>query len=667
MALAAVPLSLAVPAAAASVAYLDARWGISGDLNVISALLRSGVSRFLAERRDQCNLFYTMEKNALDKRTANHPALVYDKQTWTFHELYTTSLRYGTWFKNTYGIKTGDVVAMDFMNSASFVFMWMGLWSIGATPAFINYNLAKNSLAHCVKVSTAHIIFVERELQEDFFPPEQLEVFGRPDFREGGGSVQVVFYDKALEREILLTPAERAPNSSRPGSLASDTATLIYTSGTTGLPKPAIVSWHKCIMGAGFVSKWMGLKKTDRVYTCMPLYHSTAAVLGYLACMVSSTTIIIGRKFSASKFWKEVRDNDATVVQYVGETLRYLLATPREIDPVTGEDLDGKNNVRVIYGNGLRPDVWNRVKERFNVPTVCEFYASTEGNSGSWNKSSNDFTAGAIGKNGTFTQLILGKSVAVVELDYETEQPRRDPKTGFCKKVPRGDPGELLFALNADNIKSTFQGYFNNNGATESKVLRDVVKKGDAWFRTGDVVRWDTEGRWYFSDRIGDTFRWRSENVSTNEVSEVLGKHPQVLEANVYGVELPNHDGRAGCAAIVFREQATVTPPPGAEHDTDLSEVPILEPSPAVLNSLADLASENLPKYAVPLFLRVTREMQSTGNNKQQKHVLRMEGVDVDLLNGKGVDDRLYWFRGGKYEPFGKKEWEELKGGRVKL
>ncbi|KAG5302109.1 AMP dependent ligase [Histoplasma ohiense] len=666
MGLAEVPLSLAVPAAAASIAYSNARWGIWEDINVFYSAARCTLDRMIAERRDQCNLFYIMERNALDKCTANRPSLVYDQQTWTFHELYTTSLRYGTWLRNTHGIKTGDVVIMDLMNSSAFVFMWMGLWSIGARPALINYNLAKASLVHCVKVSTAQILFAERELQEEFFPPEQLEMFSRPDFREGGGSVQVVFYDKALEREILLTPAERAPNSSRPGSESSDMATLIYTSGTTGLPKAVIVSWYKCIMAAGFVSKWLGLKTTDRVYTCMPLYHSTAAILGYLACMVSTTTIIIGRKFSARKFWKEVRNNEATVVQYVGETLRYLLATPREIDPVSGENLDLKHNVRMLYGNGLRPDVWNRIKERFNVPMICEFYASTEGTAGLWNRSGNDFTAGAIGKNGPVAEIIAGHTVAVVELDYETEQPRRDPKTGFCKKVPRGEPGELLFQLYAPNIKSTFQGYFNNRSATEGKIMRNVLRKGDVWFRTGDVMRWDLEGRWYFSDRIGDTFRWRSENVSTNEVSEVLGKHPEVLEANLYGVELPNHDGRAGCAAIVFREQAKITPPPNSEHE-DASKVPILEPSSTVLRSLARLASENLPKYAVPLFLRVTRGTQSTGNNKQQKHVLRKEGVDVDLLSKKGVDDLLYWFRGGEYVPFGKKEWETVKGGRVKL
>ncbi|KAK2798489.1 hypothetical protein FQN51_007643 [Onygenales sp. PD_10] len=666
MALSAIPLSVAIPAATASLAYLNARWDLSGDYNIMSSLIRASFARIFAERRDRCNIFYIIEEHALNKKTANNPCLVYDGQVWTYHELYTTSMRYGTWLKKTHGIKTGEVVALDFMNCSAFIFMWMGLWSIGATPAFINYNLAGASLTHCVKVSTARILFAERALQEGCFPPEQMEVFSKNDFREAGGPVQVVFYDKALEREILLTPAERAPDSARPGSLSSDTAMLIYTSGTTGLPKPAIVSWHKCIMGSRFVSKWMGLKKTDRIYTCMPLYHSTAAILGYLACVFGGSTIIIGRKFSASRFWEEVRDNEATIVQYVGETLRYLLATPPEIDPVTGENLDTKNNVRMLYGNGLRPDVWNRVKDRFDVPTVCEFYASTEGNSGSWNKSSNDFTAGAVGKNGAFTQIILGRSLAVVELDYETEQPWRDPQTGFCKKVPSGEPGELLFALNPDNIKETFQGYFNNTKATDSKIMRDVISKGDAWFCTGDVVRWDADGRWYFSDRIGDTFRWRSENVSTNEVSEVLGSHEDVLEANVYGVSVPHNDGRAGCAAIVFRDQAALTPPVGSD-EKEIASVPILEPNPATLKSLAELASANLPKYAVPIFLRVTREMQSTGNNKQQKHVLRTEGVDVDVLAGKGVDDRLYWFREGQYVPFGQREWEELKGGRVKL
>ena len=390
----------------------------------------------------------------------------------------------------------------------------------------------------------------------------------------------------------------------------------------------------------------------------MPLYHSTAAVLAYVACLISGTTLVIGRKFSARGFWDEVRESESTVIQYVGETMRYLLAVPPKIDPETGEDLDKANNVRLMYGNGLRPDVWNRVKERFNIETVAEFYASTEGTSGTWNLSSNDFSSGAIGRSGAVATMIVGRSVAIVELDHVTEAPWRDPKTGLCKAVPRGEPGELLYRVDPENIREAFQGYFNNAKATDSKIMRDVLEKGDAWFRTGDVIRWDKEGRWYFSDRIGDTFRWKSENVSTNEVAEVLGTHSALHETNVYGVKLPNHEGRAGCAAIVFKDQAAVPDP---------TSKPILEPSPAVLKSIASHSLDNLPKYAVPLFIRVMREMQSTGNNKQQKHVLRTEGVDPDILAAGKSGDLLYWLKDGTYEPFTKAEWDRLNAGQVKL
>lgn len=343
-------------------------------------------------------------------------------------------------------------------------------------------------------------------------------------------------------------------------------------------------------------------------------------------------------------------------MQYVGETMRYLLAVPPEIDPVTGEDLDKKNNVRMIFGNGLRPDIWNRVKERFGIETIAEFYAATEGTSGHWNLSRNDFTAGAVGRNGLIAQLILGRTLVVVDVDHVTEVPWRDPKTGFCRITPRGEPGELIYALDPENISNTFQGYYNNSKATEGKILRNVFAKGDAWYRTGDTVRWDPEGRWYFTDRIGDTYRWRSENVSTSEVAGILGSHPDVAEANVYGVQLPHHEGRAGCAAIVFKGNVL---PEGVQP---IGRVP--EPSPAVLESLATYVQANLPKYAVPLFLRVTAHMQSTGNNKQQKHILRKEGVDPALVS---KDDRLYWLRNGKYVPFGETDWITLNGGQVRL
>lgn len=385
----------------------------------------------------------------------------------------------------------------------------------------------------------------------------------------------------------------------------------------------------------------------------MPLYHSSACILGLISCLMSGTTLIIGRKFSARNFWREARENNATIIQYVGETLRYLLAVPPTIDPVTGEDLDKKHTIRAAFGNGLRPDIWNRFKERFNVPTIAEFYAATEGTSGSWNLSSNDFTAGAIGRNGGLSSLLLGGGVTVVEVDHESQQPWRDPVTGLCRAVPRGEPGELMWAIDARDPGDKFQGYFGNSKATEGKILYDVLRKGDAFFRTGDMVRWDREGRWYFNDRLGDTFRWKSENVSTSEVSEILGSHADVHEANVYGVALPNHDGRAGCAAVVMEQQIQATDP------SVLSP-----PSPTTLESVASHVLQSLPRYAAPLFLRLTPQMQATGNNKQQKHILRTEGVDPSLVK---ASDKLYWLQGSTYVPFEKKDWDRLQAGQVKL
>ena len=352
------------------------------------------------------------------------------------------------------------------------------------------------------------------------------------------------------------------------------------------------------------------------------------------------------------------------MIQYVGETCRYLLAAEPEIDPVTGENLDRKHVVRIALGNGLRPDVWNRFKERFGIETIGEYYAATESPSAFWNLSSNDYSSGAIGeathsfdllnkkmlteglgRNGVLASVFLGSKVAVVELDWEAEEPLRNPENGnLCRKVKTGDPGELLYKLDAANIGGAFQGYFNNPQATNKKVMRDVLTKGDAFFRTGDVVRWDAEGRWWFCDRIGDTFRWKSENVSTAEVSEALGTHPSVSEANVYGVELPHHDGRAGCAAVVFS---------GVDIDQKL------------LEGMAAHANQRLPRFAVPVFLRAMGEMPATGTNKQQKHVLRAQGVSPQEVRESG--DRVFWLKGGKYVEMEDEEWAALKAGKVRL
>ena len=352
----------------------------------------------------------------------------------------------------------------------------------------------------------------------------------------------------------------------------------------------------------------------------MPLYHSSAAFLAFNTSLVTSNTLVLGHRFSTRNFWLEVRQSKATIIQYVGETCRYLLSAQPQFDPTTGENLDRVNHVTKAFGNGLRPDVWDRFKDRFGIDTIAEFYGATEGVSAVWNLSSNTFSSGAIGRNGLLSSLILGTQFAIVAVDWSTELPLRTGKSNFCQRVPRGQPGELIFKVDPANVFSKFQGYFNNPGATENKVMRDVFVKGDAYVRSGDVVRWDKEGRWWFCDRIGDTFRWKSENVSTAEVSEILGLHPKVQEANVYGVEVPHHDGRAGCAAVLF------------EGDIVNEDV---------LGSLGAHATNRLPKYSVPCFLRVVTEHKTTGNNKQQKAVLRSEGVDPEKVGGEMV----FWLR----------------------
>ena len=603
---------------------------------MISSVVKAEIRIALLEGRDRLNFFYVLEQHATAKSSADRTFLMFEGQEWTYKETYDIVLKYGSWLKKTYALGKGEVVAMDFMNSTTFIFVWMGLWSIGAYPAFINYNLTTEPLLHTIQTSTARVVLVEEDIRPKFTQKE-LDVLASQN-------IVTVFFDTALERQILSTTGIREPDSVRGGIGSTDVAALIYTSGTTGLPKPVLVSWRKFWLSA-FLPHWASMKTADRFYTCMPLYHSSASILCAAPTLIKGSTLVIGRRFSASSFWPEVRQHGATIIQYVGETCRYLLAAKPQFDPDTGVNLDKVHHVRLAFGNGLRPDVWDRFKTRFGIERIGEFYSATEGVSATWNLSSNSFSSGAVGRFGTLAGFLLSFQIAIVDVDWTTEAPARDSKNqNFCTQVKTGEPGELLYKVDPNDVKAKFQGYFNNPKASDSKVLRNVLVKGDAYFRTGDILRWDHEGRMYFCDRIGDTFRWKSENVSTAEVGQVLGTHPRILEANVYGVKVPHHDGRAGCAAVLFNE----------------AEGPVTE---QLLEDVAKHAKRRLPKYAVPSFLRVVRRMVATGNNKQQKAGLRKEGVDPRVIG----EDRLVWLKGETYVPFEGKQWQELSGGRVRL
>ena len=606
---------------------------------------------FLKERRGTLNVFYLLESRAKSRATANRTFLLFGDKSYTYADVYDRALRYGTWLRETMGVKEKDIVALDSMNSDTYLFLWFGLWAIGAIPAFINYNLRGEALVHCVKKATTKLMFVDPAVAEAL----------TEEVRGSLSDVRIVMMDEKFEADAIATDPIRYPDEVRYINRGEEIAILIYTSGTTGLPKAAVVSWAKVIVAGGFVPVWAGLRPTDIFYTvssapgphsviqltdlaaqCMPVYHSSATLICISASLNIGCTVALGVRFSNKTFWSEVRGYNATVIQYVGETCRYLLAAPPEIDTVTGDSLDKKHNVRLAVGNGLRPDVWNRFKERFGIESIAEFYGATEGSFSTYNYSSNDFAMGAVGRGGWLYRSTVGRRARIVTVDHATDRPYRDPKTGFCQDAKVDEPGEMLCILPQETEKH-FQGYFGDKKATSSKIMRDVFKKGDAWFRTGDLLRQDSEGRMFFVDRLGDTFRWKSENVSTTEVAHVVGLHPEVQDANVYGVQLPHHDGRVGCVALALNGT----------------------PNEAALSSLAKHVQAGLPRYAVPLFLRIMKGTgtHATGTNKHQKHLLRAQGVSPHNVEG----DDMYWLKDGTYERFGHDEWARLNGGMVKL
>lgn len=636
------PRTVALPAAAALAAYANAKYGITSDFwaigNFIS--LNRGVQRL--EKQDRINVFYALEKHATGAKTSGRIFLAIppdpaqpDSQTeWTYAEAYETVLKYARWLQEVHGVQKNEIVAMDITNKPMFIWMWFAIWSLGAKPAFINTNLRSKAFIHCVRLSTTRLLIVDPQIREVL--DEETRAALGPDDR--GRAVDTSVIDADVEADIMSRSAYRAPDEARSGALGTSPAMLIYTSGTTGLPKAATVPWSKPLSGVLFFHKLLELGPESRFFTAMPLYHTSAAVLGVMQVLGPGCTIVVAPKFSPRLFMRQVAETRSTQMMYIGELARYLLTSP--LSPY-----DRAHKLKVAFGNGMRPDVWQRFKDRFNIPVIIEFYGATEGPSASLVYERNGFLRGAIGRSGGIARLLSGANSVLVRHDHNTDLPFRSHKTGFCIRSGTNEVGELLNLLDADNISEKFSGYYGNDKASAGKIIRNVFKKGDAYYRTGDLQRRDSDGRWYFMDRIGDTFRWKSENVSTAEVSEALGSHPAVKEANVYGVELPNHDGRAGCAAIGLVDGKTLDE--GLRRD------------------LARQVKQRLPRYAVPLFLRQMKELEVTGTMKHQKVALRNDGVDP----AKTHSDQLFWLQPGSeaYEPFGKSEWSRLVSGSAKL
>ncbi|KDE05315.1 hypothetical protein MVLG_04346 [Microbotryum lychnidis-dioicae p1A1 Lamole] len=620
----------------AAAAYLDAKHFIAADLVKARALIDVTVSLKRNNARDRNSIYYIFNDNVA--KLKDQECYVCENVRLTWGQADKKANQFAHWLLSR-GLKRGDTVALYMPNKPAYVIIFLACLAIDVVPAFINYNLEDDGLRHCVSVAKAQMIIYESTLSASIAGvaealrqtnPRLQFVNWVDNFSSGGEKAGAVIKDSVtlnLPKALDHMSRDRIPGKQRAGLTWQSPACLIYTSGTTGLPKAAIVTHGRSATAFKMWTRINHFGTKTRIYTPMPLYHSTAMLLAIGAAWNAGATVIIGRKFSASTFWKDVRESNANVIQYVGEVLRYLLALPPSA-------LDKEHNVKLAYGNGCRPDVWNKFRDRFGVDVISEFFASSEGNGSLYNYNGNNFGAGAVGHEGTLAGWARRVKQAIVKVDSLTEEPYRNEK-GFCVRTEDDEPGELLCQIDPDSPFMSFAGYYGNDGATEKKIMRDVFSKGDAYFRTGDLLSRSKEGFYYFADRLGDTFRWKSENVSTTAVSEAMGAI--VDEANVYGVLVPSHEGRAGCAAIPATPQVD-------------------------FEKLSVHVQKVLPKYAQPLFIRIVQKMESTGTEKQLKVVLRNEGVDPAK-----VSDPVYWLSGGKYKPFTKTEWESLQGGKFKL
>ncbi|MFC9968996.1 long-chain-acyl-CoA synthetase [Nocardia ignorata] len=467
------------------------------------------------------------------------------------------------------GVDRGDVVGVLMTNRPETLFTVLAVLKLGATVGLLNYNQRDQVLAHSIGLLDSVLVVVGEECLEalDSLPQAPANVLMSEEIAESARGATAS--DPAVCERVT----------------AGERAFLIFTSGTTGMPKASVMThlrWTKSMAGLGGLG--VRLRGDDALYCCLPLYHNNALTVALSAVLAGESTYVLARKFSASGFWAEIAREGATAFIYIGELCRYLLNQP--VRP--GEE---NNRVRLVVGNGLRPELWDEFRRRFGIDRVVEFYGSSEAPLAFVNAFGVDRTAG-----------LCPLPYAVVEYDDETGKPRRGPD-GKLRKVRSGGVGLLLAKV---NNRQPFDGYTDAK-ASESKLVRDGFKKGDCWFDTGDLVR--DQHFWHiaFVDRLGDTFRWKGENVATTEVEGALDQHPSVEQAVVFGVDIPGTDGKAGMAAITLH--------PDAEFDG---------------KGLAATVYERLPLYAVPLFVRVVAELEQTSTFKSRKVELRKQGYAAD-------------------------------------
>jgi fatty-acyl-CoA synthase len=480
------------------------------------------------------------------------------------------------------GVGRGDVVGIMVRNSPNAVLLMLAAVKCGAVAGMLNYHQRGDVLSHSIGLLDAKVVIAESDLIDPI--------------KESGAEVADLMTVDDFVEQAKDKPTDNPASASQ--VQAKDTAFYIFTSGTTGHPKASVMTHHRWLRAlAAFGGLGLRLNSNDTLYCPLPLYHNNALTVAVSSVINAGGTLALGKSFSASKFWDDVIGMEATAFIYIGEVCRYLLNQP-------AKDTDRAHKIRVIAGNGLRPEIWDEFTKRFNIGRVAEFYAASEGNTAFINIFNIPKTTG-----------ISPTPLAYVEYDAETGEPARD-ENGRVRKVPPGEPGLLISPVNK---LSPFDGYTDKE-ASEKKLVRNAFKEGDVWFNTGDVMSPQGMRHAAFADRLGDTFRWKGENVATTQVEAALGQDKNVEESTVFGVEVPDTGGRAGMAAVKLRD--------GVQFDG---------------KALAQTLYSNLPGYAVPLFIRIVESLETTSTFTSRKVDLRKQGYGTD---DEKVEDPLYVLKG---------------------
>jgi fatty-acyl-CoA synthase len=579
-----------------TVSLTDIASRVPGVLADLPAIVRGARTGLLARPGSKTSIGSVFQERAA--RYGDRVFVKFGTQRLTYREANATVNRYAAVLAAR-GVGHGDVVAIMLRNSPNTVLAMLATVKCGAIAGMINYNQRGEVLAHSLGLLDAKALIAESDLVSFI--------------SECGASVGETLTVEDLERFGATAPTSNPASAS--AVRARDRACYIFTSGTTGFPKASVMTHYRWLKALGaFGGLGLRLKADDTLYCCLPLYHNNALTVAVSSVLNSGATLALGKSFSASRFWDEVIANRATAFIYIGEICRYLLNQPPK-------PTDRAHQVRVIAGNGLRPEIWNEFTTRFGIARVCEFYAASEGTTAFIN------IFNVPGSTG-----VSPMPLAYVAYDPDTGEPLRDD-AGRVRRVPAGEPGLLLSPVNR---LQPFDGY-TDKAATEKKLVRNAFKDGDCWFNTGDVM--SPQGMFHaaFVDRLGDTFRWKGENVATTQVEAAVAADEAVEECTVYGVEIPRTGGRAGMAAVKLRD--------GSEFDGQ---------------ALARAVYDQLPPYALPLFVRVVESLEHTTTFKSRKVELRNQAY------GSDVKDPLYVLAGRDegYVPYYPEYPEEVAGGK---